>query len=108
MLHELRIYHCVPGRLPDLSKRFETITLGLWAKHDIRPIGFWTTLVGPNHQALYYLLEWSSLAEREQKWTAFAKDPEWVSKRAQTEENGQLVERIENMLLQPTKYSKIK
>jgi hypothetical protein len=30
MIHELRIYHCVPGRLPNLLKRFETITLELW------------------------------------------------------------------------------
>jgi hypothetical protein len=27
MIYELRVYHCVPGRLPDLNKRFETITL---------------------------------------------------------------------------------
>ena len=33
MIHELRIYHATPGRLPDLSKRFETITLKLWEKH---------------------------------------------------------------------------
>ena len=27
MIHELRIYHAMPGRLPDISRRFETITL---------------------------------------------------------------------------------
>ena len=27
MIYELRVYHCVPGRLPDLMKRFDTITL---------------------------------------------------------------------------------
>ena len=27
MLYELRVYECVPGRLPDLLKRFDTITL---------------------------------------------------------------------------------
>ena len=40
MLYEMRIYHCVPGRLPALNKRFETMTLALWAKHGIRPVGF--------------------------------------------------------------------
>jgi hypothetical protein len=108
MIHELRIYHCVPGRLPDLNKRFETITLGLWEKHGIRQAGFWTVLVGPNNQSLYYLLEWNSLAEREQKWAAFASDPEWIARRAETEKNGQIVERIENMFLAPTAYSKVK
>ena len=29
MIYELRIYHCIPGRLPALLKRFETITLDL-------------------------------------------------------------------------------
>ena len=27
MIHELRVYNCVSGRLPDLVRRFETITL---------------------------------------------------------------------------------
>ena len=27
MIYELRIYHCVTGRLPALLKRFETTTL---------------------------------------------------------------------------------
>ena len=108
MIHELRIYHCMPGRLPDLNKRFETITLGLWQKHGIRQAGFWTVLVGPNNQSLYYLLEWQSMAEREQKWGAFLADPEWIAKRAETERNGPLVERVENMFLAPTAYSKVR
>ena len=37
MIYELRVYHCVPGRLPDLIKRFDTITLKLWEKHAIHP-----------------------------------------------------------------------
>lgn len=106
MIHELRIYHCLPGRLPDLNKRFETITLKLWEKHGIRQLGFWTVLVGDSNVALYYLLEWQDMAERERLWNAFATDPEWLEKRAETERNGALVERIVNMFLAPTSYSK--
>lgn len=108
MIHELRIYHCMPGRLPDLNKRFETATLTLWEKHGIRQAGFWTVLVGPNNQSLYYLLEWDSMGERERKWGAFMADPEWLTKRAETERNGPLVERVENLFLAPTAYSKVK
>ena len=108
MIYELRIYHAVPGRLPDLNKRFSTITLKMWENFGIRQAGFWTTLVGPNNNALYYLLEWESLAEREQKWNAFVVDPDWLAARAETEKNGPLVERIENMFLTPTAYSKVK
>ncbi len=108
MIHELRIYHCVPGRLPDLNRRFETVTLKLWEQHGIRQAGFWTTLVGPDNQALYYLLEWESLAEREEKWNAFLADPQWQRARAETEKNGQIVARVENLLLQPTAYSSVR
>ena len=72
MIYELRIYRCVPGRLPALLNRFDTITLKLWDKHGIRQAGFWTTAIGESNQDLYYLLAWESLAEREQKFQAFA------------------------------------
>jgi hypothetical protein len=36
MIYETRVYRCLPGRLPALLKRFETITLKLWEKHGIR------------------------------------------------------------------------
>jgi hypothetical protein len=94
--------------MPDLNNRFSTITLKMWEKFGIQQVGFWTTLVGPSNNALYYLLEWQSLAEREQKWNAFATNPEWLAARAETEKNGPLVERIENMFLSPTPYSKLK
>ncbi|WP_300179983.1 NIPSNAP family protein [Bradyrhizobium sp.] len=32
MILELRVYRCVPGRLPALLKRFENTTLKLWEK----------------------------------------------------------------------------
>jgi hypothetical protein len=108
MLHELRIYRCVPGRLPALNKRFETITLKLWEKHGIRQVGFWTVLIGETNQDLYYLLEWESLAERERKWNAFAADPEWLEKRAETERDGPIVAHLTNYILQPTAYSALK
>ena len=108
MIHELRIYHCMPGRLPDLLRRFETVTLGLWDKHGIRQAGFWTTLVGESNMDLTYLLAWESLAERESKWTAFQSDPEWLAKRAETEKNGQIVASISNQMLLPTTFSAVR
>jgi NIPSNAP len=105
MLYELRVYHCVPGRLPDLLKRFDTITLGIWKRHGIEQAGFWTTGIGESNQALHYFLKWESLADREKKWTAFLADPEWISARAETEKNGQIVARVENCILQPTSFS---
>lgn len=108
MIYELRIYHCAPGRLPALNNRFETITLDLWKKYGIKQVGFWTTLVGPNNQALTYMLEWESQADREVKWNAFASDPEWIAKRNATEAEKIIVERVENQFLAPTSYSLLK
>jgi len=108
MIHELRIYKCAPGRLPDLNKRFETVTLKLWEKHGFRPVGFWTVRIGPSNQDLYYLLEWKDMAERERVWDAFAADPEWLKARSESEKNGPIVASIENMILSPTAYSKLK
>jgi hypothetical protein len=108
MIHELRVYRCVPGRLPALLKRFETITLGLWERHGIRQAGFWTVAVGESNQDLYYLLAWESLAERERKWNAFQSDPEWLEKRAETENDGPIVANIGNQILLPTAFSSVR
>src|SRR3954452_9979147 len=96
MIYELRVYHCLPGRLPALLKRFETITLDIWKKHGIRQAGFWTVMVGESSQNLIYLLGWESLAEREQKWGAFQSDPDWIAKRAETERDGQIIASVSN------------
>jgi len=108
MIHELRVYHCIPGRLPALLNRFETITLKIWERHGIKQAGFWTVLVGDSNQDLYYLLEWESLADREKKWGAFQVDPEWHKKRAETEKDGPIVASVANSFLQPTSFSSVR
>ena len=107
-IYEMRVYRCVPGRLPDLMKRFENHTLKIWEKHGIRQAGFFTTVIGQSAQELTYFLAWDSLAEREQKWGAFQADPTWISTRAETEKNGQIVENIASQLLTPTAFSSVK
>lgn len=108
MIYELRVYDCLPGRLPALLKRFDSVTLKLWDKHGIRQAGFWTTLVGQNNQRLYYLLAWESLAEREKKWDAFAADPDWQKARAASEADGPILAQVSNEILAPTKFSSVK
>ena len=108
MIYELRVYRCLPGRLPALLKRFETVTLKLWEKHGIRPVGFFTTLVGESNQDLTYFIAWESLAERETKWTKFMTDPDWIAARAKSEEDGQIVANITSQFLVPTAFSALK
>ncbi len=108
MIYELRVYHCVSGRLPALLKRFETVTLSIWERHGIRQAGFWTVLVGESSQDLFYLVQWESMAEREKKWSAFLADPEWIAKRAESERDGPIVASVSNSFLQPTAFSSVK
>ena len=108
MLYELRIYHCAPGKLGALNRRFEQVTLGLWEKFMIHPVGFWTTLVGPTNQTLTYIIRWDSMAERESKWNEFLGDPALAEARAASERDGIIVERVENQFLEPTAYSPLR
>ena len=108
MIYETRVYRCLPGRLPALLNRFENVTLKLWEKHGIKQAGFFTTLVGESNQELTYFLQWESLADRETKWNAFAADPEWHAKRAETEKDGQIVMNVSNQMLAPTAFSSVK
>ncbi len=60
-----------------------------------------------NHD-LTYLLAWESLAEREQKWTAFLSDPEWIAARAESEKDGPILASFSNSILQPTSFSSVR
>ena len=78
MIYELRVYHCLPGRLPALLKRFETVTVRL---------------------------QWDSMAERDKRFAAFQSDPERIEARRKSEEDGPLVASISNSILTPTAFS---
>ena len=108
MIYELRVYRCLPGRLPALLNRFETATLAIWNKHGIRQAGFWTTAIGESSNDLTYLLAWESMAERENKWAAFVNDPEWLAAKNASEADGQIVANVTNQFLAPTRFSSVK
>lgn len=108
VIYELRVYRCIPGRLPDLLKRFEAVTLKIWERHGVRQVGFWTTVIGEDNQVLYYMLEWKDMAERERVWGGFMADPEWVKERGASEKNGPILAQISSSFLAPTAFSKLR
>lgn len=105
MIYELRTYTAMAGRMPDLNRRFAEITLGYFAKHGIKVVGFWTNELGGSSDQLIYMLAYDSLADREAKWAAFASDQERLKAFAETERNGPLVRRLTAQILRPTQYS---
>ena len=108
MVYELRVYHCVAGRLPAIIKRFDTVTVRLFEKHGIKQVGFWTVAIGESSSDLVYMLQWESLADRDKKFAAFAKDPEWIEARAKSEVDGPIVASITNSILVPMSFSALK
>jgi hypothetical protein len=57
---------------------------------------------------LFLILEWESLAEREQKFGAFLKDAEWLEARRKSEEDGPVEATITNTILVPTAFSTVR
>ena len=108
MVYELRVYHIVPGRMPAILNRFDTVTCRLFEKHGIKQVGFWTVAIGESSSDLVYMLQWESLADRDKKWGAFAADPEWIEARAKSEADGPIVASITNSILTPTSFSTLK
>jgi hypothetical protein len=54
------------------------------------------------------MVVWESLAEREQRWSAFVSDPEYEAGRAKIMANGPTIANAKNFILSPTPFSAIK
>jgi hypothetical protein len=105
MIHELRIYRVMPGKMPALLDRFEKLVVRYWEKHGIRQVGCWTTEIGPSHLDFYHLLAWESLEERERKFSAFMNDPDRQADFVESERDGVMVASLSNAILRPTRFS---
>lgn len=104
--YEMRTYHCPEGKLEDLHNRFRNHTNRLFKKHGIEMIGYWTPADAPESKnTLVFILAYPSRAEREKRWNAFASDPEWKKAAAESEKNGRLVAKVDQLYMNPTDYS---
>ncbi len=104
MLYENRVYTAVPGKLSNVNDRFSNHTIGYFKQYDIGMMGFWTDEIGTSNQ-LTYILDFDSMADREQKWTSFQADEGWLQVRAETESNGPIVSVVTNTFMRLTPYS---
>jgi hypothetical protein len=107
MIYELRVYDIAPGKMAAHNKRFQDIDItGLFRKHGIDVVGFWTTLIGENAgHRLTYILGYESLAHREESWRSFSIDSTWPDKKRETDPEGNIIEVINSSILVPTSYS---
>ncbi len=65
MIYEERIYKIMPGRVPDIMKRFSHHAVKLFKKHDMQLVGFWSTVVGPSNHELTYILAFQDSDHRD-------------------------------------------
>ena len=105
MIYELRIYTVHPGRMAALQARFRDHTCGLFEKHGIKNVGYWTNTVGGRSDELWYMVAYQDLAARQQAWASFGADPEWQQARAESEKDGPIVHHTENRIMTPTNFS---
>jgi len=105
---ELRVYHTVPGKLPELESRFRDIYSKLLAKHDLQVMGYWV----PEGSATWdntfvYLVAHSSREEAKKNWDAMLADPE-VQEAIKSEQANKLVEKIDRTYMRPMDFSPMK
>jgi hypothetical protein len=103
LLYELRTYYTPEGKLEDLNARFRNHTMGLFEKHGMKNIIYWTPADKPN--TLIYVIAHKDKAAADASWEAFKNDPEWKKVAEETQRNGKLVEKVESVYLIPTDYS---
>jgi len=107
-IYELRTYTAAPGKMAELDARFRDHTISLFQKHGMTPIGFFHVAPQPNQtldNRLIYVMGYKDRAARDAAWTAFANDPEWKQVYADSQKNGSLTSKIENVFLNPSDYS---
>ena len=101
---EMRTYYAAPGKLDELHARFRDHTCRLFEKHGMQNIGYWVPLENPENK-LIYILAYPDRDAREKSWKAFMADLDWQKARKESEQNGRLATKVEQVFLSATDYS---
>jgi hypothetical protein len=106
---EMRTYYTAQGKMDALHARFRDHTCKLFEKHGMTIIGFWSPADPVEGQKkLVYILAYPSKEARDKSWKEFQTDPEWIAARKESEKQGIIVTKVEQLFLNPTDYSPMK
>jgi hypothetical protein len=106
---EIRTYHCLPGRLDALHKRFREHTMRIFEKHGMTNVGYWVPQDGPAHDnTLVYIIAHASREQARANWAEFGADPEWQKVSEESQKDGKIVEKVDSVFVDPTDYSPIR
>jgi hypothetical protein len=101
---EMRTYYAPSGKLDALNARFRDHTVKLFEKHGITNLGYWMPLENPENK-LVYVLAYPSREARDASWKAFQADADWQKARAESEKDGKLVAKVEQLFFTAADYS---
>jgi hypothetical protein len=108
-LFELRTYTAAPGKLSTLNKRFREHTIGLFAKHGIANIAYWTPVDQTQgaEDTLVYIVTHPDKAAADSNWKGFREDPDWLAAKRLSETDGPLTipNGVKSVYMRPTDYS---
>ena len=106
MIYELRRYTAAPGKADALHNRFRTLTLSVFARHNMEVVGFWSPKdPTPETGDLVYMMRFESVEAMKAAWASFRVDPVWVAGKAESERDGRLATKVVSDVLLPTDYS---
>ncbi len=101
MVLEERTYTIKPGQIPTLLAIYEREGFSAQRRHLGEPVGWFTSEFGLLNQVVH-MWRFESLDDRAKRRAALSGDPEW---QAFVPKALELIEKQENRLLLPTKFS---
>jgi hypothetical protein len=101
---EMRTYYAAPGKLDALNARFRDHTCKLFEKHGMTNIGYWMPIENADSK-LVYVLAYPSREARETSWKEFGADPDWKKAQSESEKDGKLVAKVEQIFFTAQDYS---
>lgn len=96
---EMRTYHVNEGKMDDLIKRFENHTMSLFEKHGITNVAYFLPTEA-DANFLRFILSYPDQSERDKRWNAFANDPEWQKVAKESEADGKLVAKVDQVFME--------
>ncbi len=110
---ELRTYTTPAGKLGALNTRFRGHTIGLFSRHGMSHIGYWTPTeseAGASN-TLVYILSHPSKEAGLKSFESFRADPEWIAAKTASEKDGPLTlpqpEGVKSVYMKATDFSPI-
>jgi hypothetical protein len=105
---ELRVYHSVPGTVPELESRFRDKLSKLLAKHDLNVVGYWVPEDAPAWDNTFiYIVAHRSREEAKKNWDAMRADPAFQEV-LKAEQASKTVEKIDETYMRPSDFSPMK